>query len=995
MPTIAKLSQKLDLSADEAVEILRKLHYKIAGVDAEIDDDQVDTLIEIDEDRTAFERKLAAIEKEEANRAKKAKAAAKKSAAEAKKKTTEKAVEIAEVAEIETVQEAVPEIVPEPVVIAPAPEVIVHEVPETIVEAAAPEHVSETVAEHAVVEAPVVEVEAPTPIETHEVPVVEAAPKPKPRAEIMKDEPVVAGEPHAFDDSLGLEEGEFADEAGAHGLSAEGGLAEAGAEDGPHEPEGALAAAERQHEEIERRKAARKKEGHREEKKDDRVAPPVPDPDVVARVIAMDQKRKAQRAAQLAGPPQRSSAPSPAPGGGSAPSGPKYKTQTTISFTAGDERGERSGPRGEKRGAGKTAKQKQKKAERLRLLEDNIRREAAAAVKEYQSGASVGGAKKRRRKRRDEDGSSEHESQSAGTIQVEENITVERLAAMMDISVSEIILELMESNILATKNQTLDLDLVRQIADSHGFDVEISIPEEEQIFTEEPDNPEDMERRNPVVTVMGHVDHGKTTLLDKVRTANVAAGEAGGITQHIAAYHVELPTGGVTFLDTPGHEAFTQMRARGAHVTDVVVLVVAANDGVKPQTIEAIDHAKAAEVPIVVAINKCDLGNAQPDRVRQELTQYGLLDEQWGGKTVMKDISAKMGVGVDDLMELLVIQAEMLDLKANPKKRAKGAIIESEITIGLGPVAWVLVQNGTLRVGDAFLAGTTYGRVRSMTNSKGEEIQEAGPSMPVVVTGFNSPPDAGDVFIVTQEERLARSIAEKRAAAQRLKKGPAVKHMTLEDFHARVAGSAQKTLQVILKADVQGSVDVLLTSLGKLGNEEVKVTVVHSGVGAVSESDVLLASASDAVIIGFHVTGNAKVKKLAEQEGVDIRTYRIIYEMLEEVRSALEGLLTPDKKEVVTGHVEVRRIFHSSALGNIAGCYVQDGDVTRGASARLIRDGVIIYQGRVDSLRREKDDARSVSTGFECGLKLEKYDDIQVGDIVEVFKIEQVAKVLA
>jgi translation initiation factor IF-2 len=504
-----------------------------------------------------------------------------------------------------------------------------------------------------------------------------------------------------------------------------------------------------------------------------------------------------------------------------------------------------------------------------------------------------------------------------------------------------------------------------------------------------------MTRRNPVVTVMGHVDHGKTTLLDKVRTANVAAGEAGGITQHIAAYHVELPTGGVTFLDTPGHEAFTQMRARGAHVTDVVVLVVAANDGVKPQTIEAIDHAKAAEVPIVVAINKCDLGNAQPDRVRQELTQYGLLDEQWGGKTVMKDISAKMGVGVEDLMELLVIQAEMLDLKANPTKRAKGAIIESEITIGLGPVAWVLVQNGTLRVGDAFLAGTTYGRVRSMTNSKGEEIQEAGPSMPVVVTGFNSPPDAGDVFIVTQEERLARSIAEKRAAAQRLKKGPAVKHMTLEDFHARVAGSEQKTLQVIVKGDVQGSVDVLVTSLAKLGNEEVKVTVVHSGVGAVNESDVLLASASDAVVIGFHVTANPKVKKLAEAEGVDIRTYRIIYEMLEEIRSALEGLLTPDKKEVVTGHIEVRRIFHSSALGNIAGCYVQDGEVTRGVSARLIRDGVIVYQGRIDSLRREKDDARSVSTGFECGLKLEKYDDIQVGDIVEVFKIEQVAKILA
>ncbi len=989
MPTIDKLSQKLDLSADEAVEILRKLHYEIAGVDTEIDDHQVDTLIEIDEDRGAFDRLLAAVEKEEANKAKKAKAAAKKNAAEAKKKVVLPVEEIVPV-EIIVEPEPVVEIVPEPVPEIVEPEVVVEQ-EEPEVGVIVPEIVPDPPVVAVVVEAVVVE--EVTPVETHEVPVVEGPPKPKPRAEIMKDEPVVVSEAHSEPGSHGLGDGETADGIGPHGAAVGGETPEAEFDDGPHENEGALAAAERQHEEIERRKAARKKEGHREEKKDERPPVAVPDPDVVARVIAMDQKRKAQRAAQQAPQPQRST--SSAPGGApSAPGGSKYKTTTTISFTAGDERGERSGPRGEKRGAGKTAKQKQKKAERLRLVEDNIRREAAAAVKEYQSGASAGGVKKRRRKRRDEDGGGEHESMSAGTIQVEENITVERLATMMDISVSEIILELMELNILATKNQTLDLDLVRQLADSRGFDVEISIPEEEQIFTEEPDRPEDLMRRNPVVTVMGHVDHGKTTLLDKVRTANVAAGEAGGITQHIAAYQVELPSGGVTFLDTPGHEAFTQMRARGAHITDVVVLVVAANDGVKPQTIEAIDHAKAAEVPIVVAINKCDLGNAQPDRVRQELTQYGLLDEQWGGKTVMKDISAKMGIGVDDLMELLAIQSEMLDLKANPTKRAKGAIIESEITIGQGPVAWVLVQNGTLRVGDAFLAGTTYGRVRSMTNSKGDEIQSAGPSTPVVVTGFNSPPDAGDVFIVTQEERLARSIAEKRGAAQRLKKGPAVKHMTLEDFHARVAGSEQKTLQVIVKGDVQGSVDVLLTSLAKLGNEEVKVMVVHSGVGAVNESDVLLASASDAVVIGFHVIANAKVKKLAEQEGVDIRSYRIIYEMLEEIRSALEGLLTPDKKEVVTGHVEVRRIFHSSALGNIAGCYVQDGEVTRGVSARLIRDGVIIYQGRIDSLRREKDDARSVLTGFECGLKLERYDDIQVGDIVEVFKIEQVAKVL-
>jgi len=495
--------------------------------------------------------------------------------------------------------------------------------------------------------------------------------------------------------------------------------------------------------------------------------------------------------------------------------------------------------------------------------------------------------------------------------------------------------------------------------------------------------------------VMGHVDHGKTTLLDAVRSANVAESEAGGITQHIAAYDVPIKEGRVVFLDTPGHEAFTHMRARGAKITDVVVLVVAADDGVMPQTIEAIDHAKAAEVPIVVAINKCDKPDAQPDRIRQELTHYGLLDQQWGGKTVMHNISAKSKQGVDELMELLWLEAELLELKANPNKRARGAVIESEITRGMGPVAWVLVQNGTLRVGDVFLAGESYGRVRTLINARGEHIQEAGPSSPVVVTGFNAPPEAGTSFVVVKEERIARAIAEKRAELSKQKQGAVVRHITLEDFHERMMAGEKKQLNIVLKADVQGSVDVLQDSLAKLGNDNVQIAFVHAGVGGINESDVMLASASDAVIIGFHVTAGAKVKKIAEQEGVDIRTYRVIYEATADVHAALEGMLAPEMRETIAGHAEIREVFRSSALGNIAGCYVTDGEVFRAAPARLLRDNVVVYEGKLQSLRRQKDDVRVVATGLECGIKLENFDDIKVGDVIEVFRVESVAQVLA
>jgi translation initiation factor IF-2 len=573
-------------------------------------------------------------------------------------------------------------------------------------------------------------------------------------------------------------------------------------------------------------------------------------------------------------------------------------------------------------------------------------------------------------------------------------MTVERLAAAMDVEVNEIILLLMEENIMATKNQVLELELVRKIADQFGFTVQTVIPEEEDLFKETPDDPTDLVLRAPVVTVMGHVDHGKTSLLDMVRRASVAEGEAGGITQHIAAYDVKLDAGRVVFLDTPGHEAFTQMRARGAGVTDIVVLVVAADDGVKPQTIEAIDHARAAGVPIVVAVNKCDKPEAQPDRVRQELTKYELVPEEWGGSTIMKNISAKMGDGVDELMELLALQAEMLELKANPNKSARGAIVESEMSTGHGPVAWVLVQSGTLRNGDAFISGETYGRVRNMTDSQGRNVEEAGPSTPVLVTGFSAVPVAGDPFVSVAEERAARSVAEKRASLNRQKRGAAVRHMTLEDFHAQMLVGEKKMLNVIVKADVQGSVDVLQSSLSKLGNEEVKVSIVHSGVGAISESDVLLASASDAVVLGFHIGANARTRQVAEAEGVEIRTYLVIYELIEDVRKALEGMLTPDTQEIIVGHAEIREVFRSSAFGNIAGCIQQDGQTTRGGEARILRDGRVVYTGRIATVRREKEDVRSVVAGLECGIRLEKFDDIQVGDVIEAFRIEKVAKKL-
>ncbi len=960
MQTIASLSDRLDMTPEQAVETLRKLDFDVEGVESEITDAQCDILMDVDEDPSTLTRLLADKEKrqdQERKRVERLQKAAQK-ATTAKKKVAEvlpdeqpAAAIIAEVIEEEAPAiepEVLPE--PEPTPVAPVEEAVepvveteIEVAPET--EAAAVEHVEEALAPDAAAE-PEPEIEAKP---------AEAVAKParKATAEIISDD--------AYPE--------------AH--------REESKPKGEHL--GALAEAERKQGEEERRREQARKERPL----------PTPDPEVVAAVIrkAEEMKRRREgtgREDRSSGTPMRE-----APGAGRvAP--PK---QPDIPLTP-EELARQQQRALERRGAtvggaagakAAAAKKKPKRAERLRVLEETMRRDAAAMVREFQSGASSGVPKRRKKKRSMGDGEDE---MRGGTVEVQDTMTVEQLANAMSVGVNELILALMDLEIMATKNEVLSLENIRKLASRFNYDVKLEIPEEEEVRIEEVDDPADLMLRAPVITVMGHVDHGKTSFLDVVREASVAKGEAGGITQHIAAYDVEIPTGRVVFLDTPGHAAFTEMRARGSQVTDVVVLMVAADDGIRPQTIEAIDHAKAAGVPIVVAINKCDKPEAQPDRVRQELTQYGLLTEEWGGNTQMQNISCVTREGIPELLELLGLESEMLELRANPKRSARGAVIESELTKGMGPTAWVLVQNGTLRVGDPFLCGTTYGRVRTMYTPNGKQVEEAGPSTPVLVTGLTETANAGDAFFAIKEERVARSIAEKRASIAKLKQGPAAKHMTLEDFHARMSGAEQKVLNVIVKADVQGSVDVLNSSLIKLGNEEVSLMIVHSGVGGVNESDVMLASASDAVIIGFHITPNPKIKKLAEQEGVEIRTYGVIYEMLDEIRSALEGMLTPDKKETITGHAEIRRVFRSSNVGNIAGCYQLDGETERGSLARLIRDDVVIHESKIASVRREKDEVKSVATGYECGIRLDKFDDVQVGDIIECFKVENVAKTL-
>ncbi|HYT03793.1 MAG TPA: translation initiation factor IF-2 [Gemmatimonadales bacterium] len=582
-------------------------------------------------------------------------------------------------------------------------------------------------------------------------------------------------------------------------------------------------------------------------------------------------------------------------------------------------------------------------------------------------------------------------------VRVTEFITVSELANILKVPAKEIVsFAFKELGQMVTINQRLDFDMIELIASAFGFQA----AREEEYALAEPEQPReaegDLKPRPPVVTVMGHVDHGKTSLLDYVRKANVVAGEAGGITQHIGAYQVTLKDGrSITFLDTPGHEAFTAMRARGAQVTDIVVLVVAADDAIMPQTIEAISHAKNAGVPLVVAINKIDLPTANVQKVKQDLLAHGVVLEEFGGTTLATPISAKTGQNVQELLDQILLQAELLDLKANPDRRAHGAVLEATLDPGKGPVATVLVQNGTLRVGDDFISGQYYGRVRAMYDERGQTVAEAGPSTPVQVLGFEGVPEAGDTFSVMTDAGAARDIAQKRQRLEREAQHRRTGRVkTLEDFMAERAAGGVAALRIIIKADQGGPAEALADALGQLSTPEVKVEIVHRGVGSITDGDVLLAKASNAIIIGFHVRPDSNARASADREKVEIRTYRIIYEAVEDVRSAMEGLLTPEKKEVVLGEAEVRQTFKIAKIGTIAGCFVRSGVIPRTARVRVIRDGVEVYEGTIASLKRFKDDVREVREGFECGIGIENFNDVKVGDLIEAYRIEEVARSL-
>ena len=580
-------------------------------------------------------------------------------------------------------------------------------------------------------------------------------------------------------------------------------------------------------------------------------------------------------------------------------------------------------------------------------------------------------------------------------LRIAEAIRVSDMAHQMGLKANEIIKVLFNLGIMATINQSIDFDTAQIVAAEFNYEVEKTGFEEKDYLGEtEPDKPEDLKPRPPVVTIMGHVDHGKTSLLDAIRKTHVTSGEAGGITQHIGAYHVKTKNGDVVFLDTPGHEAFTAMRARGAQITDLVILVVAADDGVMEQTREAINHARAANVPIIVAINKIDKPGANPDRVMRELSELGLQPEEWGGDTICAKVSAKTHQGLDELLELLALQSEVMELKANPNKPARGHIIEAKLDKGRGPVGTVLIQEGTLHQGDYFVCGTFSGRVRAMFNDQGKKVREAGPSIPVEVQGFAGVPEAGEAFDAVADEKVARRIADARAQKKREQDLASESKVTLETFLASSGDEEQKTLNLVLKADVQGTLEAVQESLKKVSTEKVNVNVVHAGTGAITESDILLASASKAIIIGFNIRPTAKVKAIAAHENVDIRYYDIIYKLVDDVKNAMAGLLAPVEKEVVLGQAEVRQTFSLPKVGPIAGAYVSDGKITRNAGARLMRDGIVIYTGHISSLKRFKDDAKEVVRGNECGVGLENYNDIKVGDIIEAFETVQEAATL-
>ncbi len=579
-------------------------------------------------------------------------------------------------------------------------------------------------------------------------------------------------------------------------------------------------------------------------------------------------------------------------------------------------------------------------------------------------------------------------------IIVRGTMTVGELAKLLHKDASEVIKKLLFLGVMATINQEIDMDAILLLASEYGVEVEVKIPVEEDTFetVEETDEEEDLMSRPPVVTIMGHVDHGKTTLLDSIRKTNVSSGEAGGITQHIGAYQVEINHKKITFLDTPGHEAFTLMRARGAQVTDITIIVVAADDGIMPQTVEAINHAKAAGVPIIVAVNKIDKPEANVDKIKQEMTEYELVPEEWGGDTIFVEVSAKQRIGLETLLEMILLVAEVNEYKANPNKRARATVIEAELDKGKGPVARILVQHGTLKVGDAFVAGNCFGRVRAMVNDRGRRMKEAGPSTPVEITGLTEVPLAGDPFMVFEDERKARAIADRRAIKHRQSEMGANTRVTLDDLYNHIKEGEIKDLFVIIKADVQGSAEALKGSLAKIDIEGVRVKIIHSGVGAITESDIILASASNAIVIGFNVRPDPQAEATIAQEKVDVRMHRVIYNVIDEIEQAMKGMLDPIYKEVVIGHAEVRNVFKVTKVGAIAGCMVVDGKITRSAEARIVRSGIVVYTGKVDSLKRFKDDAKEVAQGYECGITLERFSDIKEGDMIEAFVMETVER---
>ncbi|SFO13664.1 bacterial translation initiation factor 2 (bIF-2) [Algoriphagus ornithinivorans] len=644
--------------------------------------------------------------------------------------------------------------------------------------------------------------------------------------------------------------------------------------------------------------------------------------------------------------------------------------------------GQKGGQKGGQQGRTQKAEPTQKE------IQDQIKQTLARL-----QGNKSGGKKSRRDKKAEREREVDVDNEETKILKVTEFISANDLAALMDLSVNQIISACMSLGMFVSINQRLDAEAITIIADEFGYDVEFTKSIEDEIEVEEEDSEEDLEERAPIVTIMGHVDHGKTSLLDYIRMSKVTADEAGGITQHIGAYDVMTKTGHkIAFLDTPGHEAFTAMRARGAKITDVAIIVIAADDSIMPQTKEAINHAQVAGVPMIFAINKVDKPNANPNKIKEELANMNLLVEEWGGKYQSQDISAKTGQGVDELLEKVLLEAEILELKANPDKNAVGTVIEASLDKGRGYVATMMIQAGTLKVGDVMLAGQHYGRVKAMFDHKGKKMKEAGPSTPVQVLGLSGAPQAGDTVKVYDSEREAREIANSREQIQREQSLRTKKHITLDEIGRRLAIGSFKELNIIIKGDVDGSVEALSDSLLKLSKEEVKVSIIHKGVGQISESDVLLASASDAIIIGFQVRPSSNAKKLAEQEEIEIRHYSIIYDAINQIKDAIEGMLEPEFEEVITGNIQVREVFKISKVGTVAGSYVTDGYITRKNKIRVIRDGIVIHEGEIDQLKRFKDDVAEVKAGYECGISIKNFNNIEVDDTIEGYEMREIKR---